>query len=95
MTLKVTAVPSMLPENPPLVRIVAEEMTIQFTPIATNKVEMSIEGYFDPGGVAPAWAANFVQRRAPYAVLLALQRMTEKDEYLKAKTTLPFITLMT
>ncbi len=90
VTLKVTAIPNMLPEKPPLVRMVAEEFNIKFTPIADNKVEMTTEGYFDPGGVVPAWAANFVQRSAPYAVMLALQRMTEKDEYLKAKTPLPF-----
>lgn len=90
VTLRVSAVPNMLPEKPLLVRMVAEEFNIKFTPIAENKVEMTTEGYFDPGGVVPAWAANFVQRNAPYAVMLALQRMTEKDEYLKAKTPLPF-----
>ena len=90
VTLKVTAVPNMLPTKPPLVRMVAEEIHIKFTPIGDNKVEMVTEGYFDPGGVVPAWAANFVQRSAPYAVMLALQRMTEKEEYLKAKTPLPF-----
>jgi hypothetical protein len=90
VTLKVTAIPNILPEKPPLVRMIAEEFNVKFTPIADNKVEMVTEGYFDPGGVVPAWAANFVQRSAPYAVMLALQRMTEKDEYLKAKTPLPF-----
>ncbi len=90
VTLRVSAVPNMLPEKPPLVRMVAEEFNIKFTPIAENKVEMTTEGYFDPGGVVPAWAANFVQRNAPYVVMLAMQRMTEKDEYLKAKTPLPF-----
>jgi hypothetical protein len=90
VTLKVTAIPNMMPEKPPLVRMLAEEINLKFTPISENKVEMVTEGYFDPGGVVPAWAANFVQRSAPYAVMLALQRMTEKEEYLKAKTPLPF-----
>ncbi|PTQ88901.1 hypothetical protein [Agitococcus lubricus] len=90
LTLKVTAVPDMLPAKPPLVRMVAEEMSIKFTPLPDNQVEMITEGYFDPGGVVPAWAANFVQRNAPYAVLLALQRMTQKDEYLHSKQPLPF-----
>jgi hypothetical protein len=90
VTLRVTALPDMLPAKPPLVRMVAEEMSIKFTPLPDNQVEMVTEGYFDPGGVVPAWAANFVQRNAPYAVLLALQRMTQKDEYMKAKTPLPF-----
>jgi len=90
VTLRVTAVPEMLPQKPPLVRMIAEEMIIKVTPIGNNQVEMTTEGYFDPGGVVPAWAANFVQRSAPYAVMLALQRMTQKDEYLKAKAPLPF-----
>ena len=90
VTLRVTAIPDALPAKPPLVRMVAEEMTIKFTPLPDNQVEMTTEGYFDPGGVVPAWAANFVQRNAPYAVLLALQRMTQREEYAKGKTPLPF-----
>lgn len=90
VTLRVTAIPDAIPAKPPLVRMVAEEMTIKFTPLPDNQVEMITEGYFDPGGVVPAWAANFVQRNAPYAVLLALQRMTQREEYTKAKTPLPF-----
>ena len=90
VTLRVTAIPDALPIKPPLVRMVAEEITIKFTPLPDNQVEMTTEGYFDPGGVVPAWAANFVQRNAPYAVLLALQRMTQREEYAKGKTPLPF-----
>jgi hypothetical protein len=90
VTLHVTATPDALPAKPPLVRMVAEEMTIKFTPTSDNKVEMTTEGYFDPGGVVPAWAANFVQRNAPYAVIVALQRMAQRPEYSKAKQPLPF-----
>jgi hypothetical protein len=90
LTLRVTAIPDAIPAKPPLVRMIAEEMTIKFTPLPNNQVEMITEGYFDPGGVVPAWAANFVQRNAPYAVLLALQRMTQREEYTNAKTPLPF-----
>lgn len=90
VTLHVTAIPDALPAKPPLVRMVAEEMTIKFTPTSNNKVEMTTEGYFDPGGVVPAWAANFVQRSAPYAVIVALQRMTQRPEYNKAKAPMPF-----
>lgn len=35
-TLRVSAVPTMLPEEPPLVRMAAEELNIKFTPIAGN-----------------------------------------------------------
>lgn len=91
VTLRVTATPDALPAKPPLVRMIAEEMTIKFTPIGNNQVEITTEGYFDPGGVVPAWAANFVQRNAPYAVIVALQRMTQRSEYNhKSKLLLPF-----
>lgn len=90
LTLRVTAIPDALPAKPPLVRMLAEEMTIKFTALPNNQIEMLTEGYFDPGGVVPAWAANFVQRNAPYAVLVALQRMTQRPEYSQAKQPLPF-----
>ncbi|HQV22489.1 MAG: hypothetical protein H6996_05620 [Moraxellaceae bacterium] len=91
VTLRVTATPDALPAKPPLVRMIAEEMTIKFTPVGVNQVEMTTEGYFDPGGVVPAWAANFVQRNAPYAVIVALQRMAQRPEYNnKSKQPLPF-----
>lgn len=91
ITLRVTATPDALPAKPPLVRMIAEDMTIKFTPISDNQIEMTTEGYFDPGGVVPAWAANFVQRSAPYAVIVALQRMAQRPEYnSKAKQPLPF-----
>ena len=90
VTLRVTAVPDAQPAKPPLVRMLAEEMTIKFTALPNNQIEMVTEGYFDPGGVVPAWAANFVQRNAPYAVLVALQRTTQREEYTNAKTPLPF-----
>mgnify|MGYP000845392893 CR=1 FL=1 len=89
-TLKTTAVPDLIPVKPPLVRIIAEEMTIRITPVARNQVEIHVEGYFDPGGVVPPWAANLVQRNAPYAVMLAIQDMTGREEYRQGRTPLPF-----
>ena len=41
--------------------------------------------------VSPTEYYFYVTHDAPYAVMLALQRMTEKEEYLKAKTPLPFV----
>lgn len=81
IVVRMTAVPDALPTTPPLVRMIAEEITAKVTVLPQNKVQMTIEGYFDPGGVVPAWAANFVQRNAPYAVLVALQRSAQKPEY--------------
>ena len=89
VVLRVSAMPDYLPLKPPLVRMPAEEMTIKFSPLPGNKVQMEAEGYFDPGGTLPAWAANFVQRAAPYSVVLGMQRMMAQDKYQKGRN-LPF-----
>ncbi|HEX5362285.1 MAG TPA: hypothetical protein VFW49_14550 [Fluviicoccus sp.] len=88
--LRISAEPELLPPKPPLVRVVAEEMTIRFLPVSDRQVQMEAEGYFDPGGVIPPWAANLVQRTAPYAVVVAMQQRTELPEYRQATTPLPF-----
>ena len=36
------------------------------------------------------WAGNFVQRSAPYSVILGLQRMVSLDEYRSSKKKLGF-----
>lgn len=90
VTLNVHAKPDLEPVKPPLVRMQAEELTIKFQPLPNDQVLIETEGYFDPGGTVPAWAANMVQRNAPYTVLLALQRTAAKEEYAKAKNPIPF-----
>ncbi len=90
VVMHVSAMPTFLPEKPPLVRVKAEELTLRFTPKSEGQVDLQVEGYFDPGGFAPAWAANFVQRNAPYSVILGLQRMASSSEYTKEGKPLPF-----
>ncbi|MDO8329442.1 MAG: hypothetical protein Q7T36_03140 [Fluviicoccus sp.] len=90
IVMHVTAMPDFLPAKPPLVRVKAEELTLRFTPKSEKQVDLQVEGYFDPGGFAPAWAANFVQRNAPYSVILGLQRMANKEDYAKEGRPLPF-----
>lgn len=88
--LHVRAEPGFLPEQPPLVRMPAEDMTIRFTPLPENRVRIESEGYVDPGGKVPSWASNFVQRSAPYSIIVNIQRMVEKEEYAHGNTPLPF-----
>jgi len=90
LTLKVTALPDFLPHKPPLVRMPAEDMTVKFSPLPNNRVQLEATGYFDAGGTVPVWAANFVQRSAPYSVILGLQRMVSLDEYRSSKKKLGF-----
>jgi hypothetical protein len=87
--LKINAEPDYIPEAPPAVRMPAQEMYTKFTPLGNGRVLLETEGYVDPGGKVPTWAANFVQRGAPYTILLAMQRQLLSGEYDKGKA-LPF-----
>lgn len=91
--LQVRAVPDYLPPQPPLVRMPAEDMTIRFTPLPEGQVRLESEGYVDPGGKVPSWAANFVQRSAPYSIILNIQRILQKEDYTPGGAPLPFAVL--
>ncbi|PTQ88898.1 hypothetical protein C8N29_11047 [Agitococcus lubricus] len=90
ISLKVRANTELLPLKPPLIRMEAEDMVVKFTPLPENRLLIEAQGYVDPGGRVPAWANNFIQRSAPYSILLGLQRMAQLDEYRESHTALPF-----
>ncbi len=73
--LNVEALPNFIPASPGVVRMPAENMTVKVTQRPGKQLLVEAEGFFDPGGKTPDWAANFVQRSAPYTILLGLQRM--------------------
>lgn len=91
ITLKVQAEPDYLPLKPPLVRMVAEDLQFKFTPQENGDLFVESEGYVDPGGNVPSWAANFVQHSAPYSVSLGSLRMVKKPEYANSKEPIPFV----
>lgn len=82
---EVVSVPDYLPPKPPYVRMVAENYTVKWTPIGKNRWRNVSEGYVDPGGVAPDWAINFVQRTAPYQSVLGVLRMLRLEEFAEGK----------
>ncbi|RZU38406.1 hypothetical protein EV700_2337 [Fluviicoccus keumensis] len=88
--LRVRAEPDYMPLQPPLVRMPAEDMNIRFTPQPDDRILIESEGYVDPGGKVPSWASNFVQRSAPYGIIVNIQRMVEKEEYVRSNAPLPF-----
>ncbi len=90
ITLRVKADPTFIPEKPPLVRMPAEDMVVTYTPLGNNKVRIEGEGYVDPGGKVPTWANNYVQRNAPYSILIGLIRMMGNDTYRRSKVPMPF-----
>ncbi len=90
MILKVEAVSDFIPPKPPLVRMVAEDLQFRFTPLESGDIFVEAEGYVDPGGNVPSWAANFVQHSSPYSVALGSLRMVKKEEYIQSKEPIPF-----
>lgn len=90
IVMTVRAEPGFIPLKPDLVRMAAEDMTVRFTPLPGKRVKVDAEGYVDPGGNIPAWANNYVQRAAPYSIMIGMQRMLENDDYANSRTPLPF-----
>lgn len=90
LLLRTNAAPGYIPEKPPMVRMLAEDVTVKLTQQSDNKVLMTMEGYVDPGGTMPPWAINFVSRSAPYVTMLGMRRMMLMDEYVNSKKPLPF-----
>lgn len=62
---------------PGVVRIPDMSLTIVVEEMETGRSRFSSQLQVDPGGQVPLWAANFVQRRAPYATMLGLIRVLE------------------
>jgi hypothetical protein len=87
---RIKSVPDYIAEKPPLIRMPAEDMILYVTPLPNNKVKIYVEGYVDPGGRVPTWSNNYIQRIAPYSILLGLLRMMTSDTYRYAKDPLPF-----
>ncbi|HEX5276854.1 MAG TPA: hypothetical protein VFW42_04200 [Fluviicoccus sp.] len=80
LVLRVNAVPDYLPESPGLVRVLSQDFVVKLTPLGKNKTRFEAEGYVDPGGVAPAWTVNFVQRRVPYLIMVSMIRQLQRQD---------------
>ena len=90
ITMTVKAEPEFIAPKAGTVRMLAEDMTVRFTPLPGNRVKVEAEGYVDPGGLIPAWANNYVQRAAPYSIMVGMQRMLENRDPADNRTPLPF-----
>ena len=79
LTMTIRAVPDYIPERPPYVRMLAEEMNVKITPLEGGKIYVINEGYVDPGGEGlPVWLVNYAQRRTPYSNMIGRQRVISK-----------------
>lgn len=80
LRLVLRAAPDQAPTQPGLVRMPAFEMVATYTPLGNGQIKGVTEGYADPGGNAPAWAINYVQRAAPYRNALSIRRVVKEYE---------------
>jgi len=88
LKLVLRAAPEQYPQQPGLVRMPAFEMVATYTPLGNGQIKGVTEGYADPGGNAPVWAINYVQRAAPYRNALSIRRVVK--EYEDSSFTAPF-----
>jgi hypothetical protein len=90
MTITLKAAPDYLPAVKGLVRVQQQDMVIKLSPMGDEKTHLEVEGYIDPGGISPAWGVNFIQRMAPYASMVGLQRIVQQPMYREPTTPSPF-----
>ena len=90
LSLRVKAIPDMMPDTPRYIRMQAEDMYVRLTPTPEKTVIIQAEGYVDPGGRVPGWAINYIQRSAPYAIVVGLQRMMRLTGEHRERSPLPF-----
>ncbi len=84
------AAPDFMPPQPGLVRMLGLNLTTTYTPQPDGKLRLESEGFIDPGGNAPVWATNYVQRNAPYSVMLGLQRVANDPDFNKSTKPIMF-----
>ena len=79
--ISIDAVPNYIPVEPNFVRIEAESLRIKIYSDGNGKTVFENEGYVDPASGMPIWSINFIQRTAPYTIMLGLKRRVENHLY--------------
>lgn len=69
VTIHSVALPRLLPQSDGVVRVPALDNRFVLTPLGPEKTHIVFTTYADPGGLIPAWLANFVAESAPYDTL--------------------------
>ncbi|PKM21737.1 MAG: hypothetical protein CVV10_07840 [Gammaproteobacteria bacterium HGW-Gammaproteobacteria-14] len=80
-TIRSVAAPDIVDEVPGTVRIPQLENQFVFEPLADGWTRITFETQVDPGGMIPAWLANFVATRAPLTTLQKMQQQMKDSRY--------------
>lgn len=81
ITVHTTATPNLMPETNGVVRLPALDNTFILTPVSATSTRITFITFADPGGLIPAWLANFVAVKAPYVTLRDMATRMELPAY--------------
>jgi hypothetical protein len=88
MTITYRASPQYIPLESGVIRMPVYESVTKLVPLENGKTIEYTEGYAEPGGAAPAWLVNYLQRQMPYAN--SLGRWRDIARYEDGKIACPF-----
>jgi hypothetical protein len=81
VTIKVSDVPGLIPEKPPLVRIPHLESTWQLKPMGGGLVHIAYHVHLEVGGLVPAALVNAVLTNTPFKTLQRLREEIKKPRF--------------
>jgi len=81
VTIKSDAAPDAIPANSTAVRIPRVDNRFILTPVDSRHTHITFTTLADPGGMIPAWLANFVAVKAPYVTLTGLKKRLMLPQY--------------
>ncbi len=81
LTIHTVAAPDKLPEEKGVVRIPMLDNTFTLFPISPTETRITFTTSVDPGGLIPAWLANFVAVQAPYETLYDMRERMDMPKY--------------
>jgi len=93
VTVRGVSAPDRLPEVKGLVRVPDMDSEWTLVPVPGGKVDVTFQGYADPGGKVPLWlyrtVSRMVLKTSPYKTMAALRRRLSLEKY--GKERFPFI----
>lgn len=81
ITIHTVATPRLMPAVEGVVRMPALDNYFVLTPITSTETRITFTTYADPGGLIPAWLANFVAVSAPYDTLRDMKKRMALPQY--------------
>lgn len=81
VTIHTVATPRLMPEKDGVVRMPALDNYFVLTPLSPTETRITFTTFADPGGMIPAWLANFVAVSAPFDTLRDMKKRMALPQY--------------